>query len=173
LLCHRKFVLARLPGHRSRQEIKKQPADPDRLLALLQRWREKAVKAGHAIGRIAMAFEAGRDGFWLARWLGARDIEAYPGQSDHRERTMGNPNPRPLDPRANSDEGIVGPSGLLARPYGAPVAARLCATPMQVALAWLLQRAPNILLIPGTSSSDHLRENLAAEKLSRTGRSPS
>jgi aryl-alcohol dehydrogenase-like predicted oxidoreductase len=44
---------------------------------------------------------------------------------------------------------------------------------MQVALAWLLQRAPNILLIPGTSSSDHLRENLAAEKLSRTGRSPS
>jgi pyridoxine 4-dehydrogenase len=45
------------------------------------------------------------------------------------------------------------------------VAARLGATPMQVALAWLLHRAPNILLIPGTSSSDHLRENLAAEKL--------
>ena len=42
------------------------------------------------------------------------------------------------------------------------VAARLSATPMQVALAWLLQRAPNILLIPGTSSLDHLRENMAA-----------
>jgi aryl-alcohol dehydrogenase-like predicted oxidoreductase len=42
------------------------------------------------------------------------------------------------------------------------VAARLGATPMQVALAWLLQRAPNILLIPGTSSLEHLRENLAA-----------
>ncbi len=42
------------------------------------------------------------------------------------------------------------------------VAARLEATPMQVALAWLLQRAPNILLIPGTSSVTHLRENLAA-----------
>jgi pyridoxine 4-dehydrogenase len=42
------------------------------------------------------------------------------------------------------------------------VAARLGATPMQVALAWLLQRAPNILLIPGTSSVGHLRENLAA-----------
>ena len=42
------------------------------------------------------------------------------------------------------------------------VAARLGATPMQVALAWLLQRAPNILLIPGTSSLGHLRENLAA-----------
>jgi pyridoxine 4-dehydrogenase len=45
------------------------------------------------------------------------------------------------------------------------VATRLSATPMQVALAWLLQRAPNILLIPGTSSLDHLRENLAAATL--------
>jgi pyridoxine 4-dehydrogenase len=42
------------------------------------------------------------------------------------------------------------------------VAARLGATPMQVALAWLLRRAPNILLIPGTSSMAHLKENLAA-----------
>lgn len=42
------------------------------------------------------------------------------------------------------------------------VAARLGATPMQVALAWLLARAPNILLIPGTSSVGHLKENLAA-----------
>jgi len=42
------------------------------------------------------------------------------------------------------------------------VAARLNATPMQVALAWLLQRAPNILVIPGTSSVAHLRENVAA-----------
>ena len=45
------------------------------------------------------------------------------------------------------------------------VAERLGATPMQVALAWLLRRAPNILLIPGTSSLMHLRENLAAAKL--------
>ena len=45
------------------------------------------------------------------------------------------------------------------------VAARLGATPLQVALAWLLHRAPNILLIPGTSSLAHLRENLAAAKL--------
>jgi aryl-alcohol dehydrogenase-like predicted oxidoreductase len=45
------------------------------------------------------------------------------------------------------------------------VAASLRATPMQVALAWLLQRAPNILLIPGTSSVEHLRENLAAATL--------
>ncbi|WP_407971648.1 aldo/keto reductase family oxidoreductase [Burkholderia pyrrocinia] len=45
------------------------------------------------------------------------------------------------------------------------VAARVGATPMQVALAWLLRRAPNILLIPGTSSVAHLRENLAAADL--------
>ncbi len=45
------------------------------------------------------------------------------------------------------------------------VAERLNATPMQVALAWLLRRAPNILLIPGTSSVAHLRENLAAATL--------
>ncbi|RWP06748.1 aldo/keto reductase family oxidoreductase [Mesorhizobium sp.] len=45
------------------------------------------------------------------------------------------------------------------------VAQRLGATPMQVALAWLLGRAPNILLIPGTSSVAHLRENLAAAEL--------
>jgi pyridoxine 4-dehydrogenase len=45
------------------------------------------------------------------------------------------------------------------------VAARLGATPMQVALAWLLHRASNILLIPGTSSVEHLRENLAAAEL--------
>jgi pyridoxine 4-dehydrogenase len=45
------------------------------------------------------------------------------------------------------------------------IAQRLGATPMQVALAWLLRRAPNILLIPGTSSVAHLRENLAAAEL--------
>ena len=48
------------------------------------------------------------------------------------------------------------------------VAARLHATPMQVALAWLLRRSPNILLIPGTSSAAHLRENLAAPQLELT-----
>ncbi len=47
-------------------------------------------------------------------------------------------------------------------------AASLGATPMQVALAWLLQRSPNVLLIPGTSSAEHLRENLAAAALQLT-----
>ena len=45
------------------------------------------------------------------------------------------------------------------------VAAEIGASPMQVALAWLLQRSPNILLIPGTSSRAHLRENLAASEI--------
>jgi pyridoxine 4-dehydrogenase len=45
------------------------------------------------------------------------------------------------------------------------VAVRLDTTPMAVALAWLLQRSPNILLIPGTSSVEHLRENVAGAGL--------
>ncbi len=45
------------------------------------------------------------------------------------------------------------------------VATRLGATPMQIALAWLLHRSPNVLLIPGTSSVEHLRENLAAAEI--------
>jgi pyridoxine 4-dehydrogenase len=49
------------------------------------------------------------------------------------------------------------------------VAARLDATPMSVALAWLLHRSPNILLIPGTSSAEHLRENVAGAGLSLSG----
>src|SRR4029077_16622905 len=49
----------------------------ERLLGLLHRWRDEAVKAGRKITRIALAFEAGRDGFWLARWLSARGVEAH------------------------------------------------------------------------------------------------
>ncbi len=41
------------------------------------RWRAEATEKGRTITRIAVAFEAGHDGFWLARWLRARDIEAY------------------------------------------------------------------------------------------------
>jgi aryl-alcohol dehydrogenase-like predicted oxidoreductase len=52
-----------------------------------------------------------------------------------------------------------------ASPSQSEVAAELDATPMAVAQAWLLHRSPNILLIPGTSSVTHLRENLAAASL--------
>jgi transposase len=57
--------------------LKKLTADEDVLLRLLQRWQDEAVRAGHKIERITVAFEAGRDGFWLARWLRAHDIEGY------------------------------------------------------------------------------------------------
>ena len=56
---------------------KKLEPDAEALLRLLHRWRDEAVKARQIIQRIVVAFEAGRDGFWLARWLRARKIEAY------------------------------------------------------------------------------------------------
>jgi transposase len=60
-----------------RDPLKKIIPDPQILLRLLHRWRDEAVKAGRTIERIAVAFEAGRDGFWLARWLRGHGIEAY------------------------------------------------------------------------------------------------
>jgi transposase len=65
-----------LPGI-ERQPRKKLEPSPERLLALLHRWRDESVRAGRTITRIALAFEAGRDGFWLARWLEARGVEAH------------------------------------------------------------------------------------------------
>jgi hypothetical protein len=47
------------------------------LLRLIERWRNEAVRAGRPISRIALAYEAGRDGFWLARWLIAQGIEVH------------------------------------------------------------------------------------------------
>ena len=70
------LVAGIVPGV-ERHPLKKIAVDASALLKLLHRWREEAVKAGHRIKRIAVAFEAGRDGFWLARWLRARDIEAH------------------------------------------------------------------------------------------------
>jgi transposase len=65
-----------IPGV-ERQPLKKLAADENELLKLLERWRAEAEKVGHKINRIAVAFETGRDGFWLARWLRARGIEAH------------------------------------------------------------------------------------------------
>jgi transposase len=70
------LVAGMLPGI-ERQPCKKLEPSPERLLALLHRWRYEAVRAGRTITRIALAFEAGRDGFWLARWLAARGVEAH------------------------------------------------------------------------------------------------
>jgi transposase len=70
------LVAGVVPGIK-RQPLKKLTADQDGLLQLLHRWRKEAAQAGRTIKRIAVAYEAGRDGFWLARWLRAREIEAY------------------------------------------------------------------------------------------------
>ena len=70
------LVAAIVPGL-ERQPLKKLEPDEAALLRLLERWRGEAAKAGHVIQRVAVAFEAGRDGFWLARWLRAQGVEAH------------------------------------------------------------------------------------------------
>ena len=65
------LVAGIVPGL-GRHPLKKLEPDQEALLRLLRRWQEEATKAGRTITRIAVAFEAGRDGFWLARWLRAR-----------------------------------------------------------------------------------------------------
>jgi transposase len=70
------LVAGIVPGV-ERQPLKKLKTDESALLALLNRWRDEAVRSGCKILRIAVAFEAGSDGFWLARWLNARGIEAH------------------------------------------------------------------------------------------------
>jgi len=70
------LVAAVIPGI-ERQPLKKIDPDEELLLKLLHRWQNDAGRAGREIKRIVAAYEAGRDGFWLARWLRARGIEAY------------------------------------------------------------------------------------------------
>jgi len=60
-----------------RDPLKKLAADEHALLRLLHHWRDEAVKTGHSITRIVVTYEAGRDGFWLARWLRKHGIEAH------------------------------------------------------------------------------------------------
>jgi transposase len=70
------LVAGVVPGI-ARQPLKKLEPDEAELLRLLQRWRDEAVKSGCAIERLVVAYEAGRDGFWLARWLRAHEIEVH------------------------------------------------------------------------------------------------
>jgi len=70
------LVAGFVPGI-ERHPLKKLRADEQALLRLLHRWRDEATKVGRNINRIAVAYEAGRDGFWLARWLQAHGVEAY------------------------------------------------------------------------------------------------
>jgi transposase len=70
------LVAGIIPGV-DRHPLKKLEPDQESVLRLLRRWQDEAARAGKTISRIAVAFEAGRDGFWLARWLRARGIEAH------------------------------------------------------------------------------------------------
>jgi transposase len=70
------LVAAMVPGV-NRHPLKKIATDEEQLLQVLRRWKKEAETAGRMIKRIAIAYEAGRDGFWLARWLRAHGIEAY------------------------------------------------------------------------------------------------
>ena len=70
------LVAGIVPGI-ERHPLKKLEPSEEELVRLLMRWRTEATKNGHTITRFAVAFEAGRDGFWLARWLRARGIETY------------------------------------------------------------------------------------------------
>ena len=70
------LVAGLIPGV-SREPLKKLEPNPEDLLKLLHRWRDEAIEAGRLITRIAVAYETGRDSFWLARWLRERDIDAH------------------------------------------------------------------------------------------------
>ena len=70
------LVAGIVPGV-ERQPLKRLDANEEALAGLLRRWRDEAAKSGRPITRVAVAFEAGRDGFWLARWLQGRGIEAH------------------------------------------------------------------------------------------------
>src|SRR6202045_4273856 len=65
-----------IPGV-SREPLKKLEPNPEDLLKLLHGWRDEAIKAGRLTTRIAVAYETGRDSFWLARWLRERGIDAH------------------------------------------------------------------------------------------------
>jgi transposase len=70
------LIAGTVPGM-ERQPLKKILPDEVALLRLLHRWRDEAIGKGRIITRIAVAFEAGRDGFWLARWLAKHGIEMH------------------------------------------------------------------------------------------------
>jgi transposase len=68
------LVAATVPGV---DRLQKLPVDPARLLAQVERWRQEAARAGRTITRTVVAYESGRDGFWLARLLQGHGIEVY------------------------------------------------------------------------------------------------
>ncbi len=75
-MSHSSWLVAGMIPGVERHPLKKIEPDEAALLALLRRWWEEAIKTGRTIRRVAIAYEAGRDGFWLARWLRSQGIEA-------------------------------------------------------------------------------------------------
>ena len=76
-MSHTSWLVGGLVPGIEREPQKKLKPDAEALLRLLSRWRGEAEKAGRGITRMVVAYEAGRDGFWLARWLRARGVEAH------------------------------------------------------------------------------------------------
>lgn len=70
------LVAAVVPGV-ERRPLQKLKPDQDALLRLFERWTSEAAHVGRTIARVLVAYEAGRDGFWLARWLGVRGVECH------------------------------------------------------------------------------------------------
>src|SRR6516162_5257546 len=67
-----------------RRPLKKLDPDPTALLHLVEGWRDRATKAGRTVTRTVLAFESGRDGFWLARWLRVRGVASRPSSCIRR-----------------------------------------------------------------------------------------
>jgi len=127
----------------AREPAKKLAPDAEALLGVLHRWRDEAIKAGCEIRRICVAYEAGRDGFWLARWLRVRGIECHvihptsiPVSREHR--------------RAKSDRLDI---GLLKRAF----------------LGWLRGEARHCTMaaIPTLAEEDAKRANRERQALSK------
>src|SRR4051812_29848182 len=76
-LSRSSWLVAGLVPGLEHHPLKKLDPSEEALLALLRRWRDEAAGAGRAVTRVAVACEAGRDDFWLARWLQARGLEAH------------------------------------------------------------------------------------------------
>jgi transposase len=136
------LVGALVPGL-AREPQKKLPPDGPALLRQFERWRAEAAKAGHVITRICVAYEAGRDGFWLARWLRERGIECHvihptsiPVSREHR--------------RAKSDRLDL---GLMQRSF----------------LGWLRGEKKHCSMVPIPSLSEEDARRLNRERQTLTG----
>ena len=112
------LVAGLVPGI-ERHPLKKLEPSEAELFRLLMRWRAEATQKGRTITRVAVAFEAGRDGFWLARWLRARGIEAYvihpTSVAVSREHRRAKTSISPFDLRGVSVTGEAGSINALMR----------------------------------------------------------